>query len=156
MNLSNQPLLKMINHLLDRSTLFPAIRWAVFSIILLLSLYRIITYRCLNVLIFAGFYMVYFVLQFFTPLGLTPSTQSNYINMDRNECLENIGEREEDRPLLRALNEFSLWKHLTGVTVATLTSTIFELPSLRISTPYLLGFILWLVWLAWEKHTSQV
>ena len=48
-------------------------------------LYRIVIYRCLTILIFSGFYAIYFVLQFFTPLGLIPSTQSNYINMDHNE-----------------------------------------------------------------------
>ena len=84
---------KLFNLLLDRSTLFISTRWALLTLLLTYALYRVIFYQFLAVLIFAGFYSVYFLLQYFTPIGLIPSVQSNHLSLDLNDDLDDLRER---------------------------------------------------------------
>lgn len=66
-----------------------------------------------------------------------------------------IGEPQTDRPLLRALNEFNLWKQMLGLILLSLLCTTFELFTLPIYKPFLVGYFLWLICLALNKYSSQ-
>lgn len=57
---------------LDRSTLFPGIRWIFLTFLFGYSLFRILKYHCLTVICILAFYTIYLILQFFTPSGLSP------------------------------------------------------------------------------------
>jgi hypothetical protein len=62
---------------LDRLALYPGIRWTALAAFLSLTLYRTITQKCLGVICFLFFYIVYLTLQFLTPAGL-PLTKKEH------------------------------------------------------------------------------
>jgi hypothetical protein len=145
--------LRIIQSLIDRTTLFPTQRWLVLGLVFLYFLYRIIRYDYLGLLYFFGLYIIYLVVQYFTPSGLPDpddDTCEDRIGLDEQLGVFESGER--DRPVLRALDEFNLWKNLIGIGLLSLGCTMFELFLVPVYWPFLLTYFVWLIGLAVVKH----
>jgi hypothetical protein len=144
-----------LTRLIDRSVLLPLPRWTLLTVFLSLTLYRLLVYRYLLVTLVLSFYCVYFVLQFFTPAGINHSEGSYDISMQMKDRVDIGGRIERDRPLIRSLNEFNLWKQLGWVGLVGLFCTIFEFLAVEVNPLYLALYFLWLCWLAWERHQKN-
>ena len=145
----------MIVLLIDRSVLFPRARWLLLLAFLAFTLYRLLANRYLLVLLVLGFYAIFFLLKFFTPSGISHNSDASTGGINLNDRVDIEGTRQNDRPLIRCLNEFSLWKQLTVVGLVGLASTTFEFLAVEVNPLYLAIYFLWLGWLAWEKHQNQ-
>lgn len=61
---------KILQRLLDRSVPYRKLRWAFVMLLTLYVLYRILVYDFLAIMFFWGLYILYLLVQFFTPSGL--------------------------------------------------------------------------------------
>ena len=63
---------------------------------------------------------------------------------------------EGDRPVLRTLGEFALWKNMLAVGIVTWLCTCFDLFLIPVYWPFLLIYFLWLIGLAVAKHYKHM
>lgn len=61
---------KLIQGYLDRSVPYKNQRWLIISILSIYVLYRILVYDFIAIMFFWGLYVLYLLVQFFTPSGL--------------------------------------------------------------------------------------
>lgn len=63
---------------LDRSVPYPSQRWAVLAILSAYVIYRIFAYDFLAIMFFWGLYVLYLVVQYYTPSGLPDPDEDNF------------------------------------------------------------------------------
>lgn len=61
---------KIYQRILDDLVLYPRERWASLALLFVYVVYRILVYDFLAIMFFWGLYILYLVVQFFTPSGL--------------------------------------------------------------------------------------
>ena len=118
---------RIINTLFERTTLHSRQRWACLVFFYAYLLYRIFTFDYLGLMYFLGLYVIYLIVQFYTPLGLPDPDEDSEENTQFLEESRSIigGGGEGDRPVLRAIGEFHLWKNLMLVGFLGLFCTFF-------------------------------
>lgn len=76
--------------------------------------------------------------------------------MDNLEESQKILEwKESESPLLRTLDEFKLWRYMSALALVGWLCSNFELLAIPIYSPFLVGYLVWLVWLAVRRHFQQ-
>lgn len=116
-------------------------------------LYRIFRYDYLGLMYIIGLSAIYLIVQFFTPSGLPdPDEDTPESTLFLHESITIVHNEEGDRPVLRALGEFGLWKSLLGLGLLTWICTWFEVFLVPVYWPFLLIYFVWLIGLAVAKH----
>lgn len=72
------------------------------------------------------------------------------------ESISMLRSSEGDRPVLRSITEFNLWKNLLLIAVGSWLCTFFELFLVPVYWPFLLIYFLWLIGLAVCKHWQHM
>lgn len=116
---------RKIKTIIDKTVIYKRQRWAFASL-----LSAIVTFRALNLefiaILYIGFlYLIYLIVLYFTPSGLPDPDEVldediTFINSDFN--LKSV---ESDRPVIRAITEFNLWKKICLVCLVTWICTFF-------------------------------
>lgn len=89
-------------------------------------LYRIFRYEYLGLMYILGLYVIYLIVQYLTPSGLPDPDEDEAENtLFLEESLSILKSSEGDRPVLRSLNEFNLWKSLTAIGLFACLCTCF-------------------------------
>jgi len=100
-----------------------------------------------------GLYVIYLMVQYFTPSGLPdPDEDSPDSTLFLEESVSILTSTEGDRPVLRSLNEFNLWKSLCWVGAGSWLCTWFDMFLIPVYWPFLLIYFTWLIGLAVVKH----
>ena len=69
---------KLFRNYLDRSVAYPLERWLALSLLTVYVLYRIVAYEFMAIFFLWGLYVLYLVVQFYTPSGLPDPDDDNF------------------------------------------------------------------------------
>lgn len=147
---------------LDRSVPYPFERWLMLALLTAYVLYRIVAYDFLAILFLWGLYILYLLVQFYTPSGLPDPDEDTFDPQTTMEdevplnLFEGYTTPAEDRPLLRTMNEFSLWKNILMTMGASWVGTLSDIFKLPVYWPFLFIYFVWLIGLAVHKHIRHM
>jgi len=115
-------------------------------------LWRVVVYGYLGLMYFSGLYLLYLAVQFYTPMGLPDPDEDDFtLNEQPYEMTHG-----EDRPVLRSITEFGLWKQATLVITSSLLCTYSEAFLVPVYWPFLFGYFLVLIFFAVRKHLKHM
>lgn len=143
------------NSYLDRLIIHKYPRWLLSAIVFVYLLYRIAAYGYVGILYFFGLYILYLLVQFFTPLGLPDPDEddlNHHVGTKRCKLEIPFTMRTSDRPVLRSITEFNLWKKIMLTLVASLLCTYSSFFLIPVYWPFLLSYFLTLVFFSVRKH----
>lgn len=63
---------------LNRLTIYPCERWLLTTCLFIVMLWRIIAHNYLGLMYFSGLYMLYLLVQFYSPLGLPDPDEDDF------------------------------------------------------------------------------
>lgn len=152
---------RLARNALDRSVPYPRERWLLLALLTTYVLYRIIVYNYMAILFLWGLYVLYLIVQFYTPSGLPDPDEDTFeapppldeeVPINLFEGYTDV----EDRPLLRTMTEFTLWKNILVTMAGSWFCTLSEIFMLPVYWPFLLIYFVWLIGLAVHKHIRHM
>lgn len=154
---------RQLNSYLDSYCLLPTKRWLVALGLFLVLAYRITVHEYIGVMYFFCLYVLYLLVQFYTPMGL-PDPDEDDPNQVVGKSASNTDipytMRGDDQPALRSLTEFNLWKKvMVALLVALLVAlpcTFFAVFLIPVYWPFLLGYFVLLVGSSVRKHYKHM
>lgn len=131
-------------------------RWAFASLLSATVTLRALNEEFLAILYIAFLYLIYLIVLYFTPSGLPDPDEVLDEDLAFIETDFSLKSVEFDRPVIRAITEFNLWKKICAVCVVTWGCTFFEVFKIPVYWPFLLIYFCWLVGLAIQRHCHHM
>jgi len=138
----------------ERYTIYPKTRWSIFIVIFILYVLRVLQTGGFYVVSYIfGLYLLHLAVQFFTPLGI-PEADEEDDNM--NETLPMTINDQEDKPLIRSMNEFRFWQNCTLAAIISIFCTSSQLFDLPVFWPFLLAYFIMLFVLTVKRQIKHM
>lgn len=108
---------------------------------------------------FSGLYLLYLAVQFFTPMGLPDPDEDDY-NSYVGTLLHDLEipftMKSNDRPVVRSITEFNLWKKAAIVILVSIVCTFSSIFLIPVYWPFLLIYFLILIFFSMKKHLKHM
>jgi len=136
-----------IYRFVERTNLWLRTRWAVFCVLLLAFICRVIVHHGFYIISYAyGIYFLNLSLSFLSPLE----------DMEEKEYEGEEEERDEYRPFVRRLPEFKYWFYATEWVCISSFLTCFEIFNLPVFWPILVGYFCILVFITMKDRIKHM